>query len=210
MTVRPDPDQTAIDTAFAAAVQQARAEYSTRLRILAKNWADGLKALLTLSGFTALVAAPLAANTLSSTTRVIVGGLFSIVFLTGTFGLMLVLASASGTTKRYMVPLSYTELTMLERSISDRAIRNLRIGRALTITALMLISIIILVAWVDPWKGRVQLRVTVENGYTTCGTLVGGPDGTITIQPPDHAKDTLQLKMVKQIVLVADCSKDSP
>jgi hypothetical protein len=210
MPVTPDPDQSEVDTISTAAIQQARAEYSSRVRSIAKNWADGLKALLGISGFTALAVAPVAANTLSGPTRVLIGAVLGAMFLAGTLGLLLVLASASGTTRRYGTPATHAELILLQRNVADRAVRNLRLGRGLAVVTLVLIAGAIVTAWSDPWKGpRALLRATTANGSQYCGAPVRGPDGVLTVQSSDGFKEYVGLAEVKRLEAVDDCSRSS-
>jgi hypothetical protein len=207
MPVMPNPDQSSIDVQLTVTAQQARSDYPYRVRWIAKSWAEGLKALLGLSGLTALAAAPIAANTLGETTSVVVGCALGGVFLTATFGLFLVMAASSGTTTHYRVPVTYGDLAALQRNIATRAIRYLRLGRGMAAVALLLFAAAVVLAWVDPWKeDPVTVVITTTNGEKYCGNIIPGNDGAIIVATTPSSRETIPFSQVRQLAVTSkDC-----
>jgi hypothetical protein len=206
MPVTPDPDQKAVDTILAVTIQHLRSEYSSRVRTIAMRWADGLKGLLGLSGLAGLAGAPIAANTLTGSTRLAVGCLLSAVFLASTFGLFLVLSAASGTTTRYQAPRTMTELARLQRGIADRAVWYLRLGRAAAALALVLFGIAVTLAWVDPGKTtEPSLLVLTREGGTYCGTAQTGPDNEVALQTSSGTDKIIPIVDIRRVTPTSSC-----
>lgn len=152
MAVQPDPDPPDSDnTILAVQLQDLRETYPTAVRAIAARWADGLKALLGLSGLIGVVSAPLAAKSLHGTTKVVVGLLLVGVFLTATIGLWWTMSAAYGTASVDPPPDSLVSLGALRRRNADRARARLVWGRRSALTALVLLAAAVGVAWVNPW-----------------------------------------------------------
>lgn len=152
MGVQPDPDPPESDSPILAVqLQELRESYPAAVRAIAARWADGLKALLGLSGIIGVVSAPFAAKSLHGTTKVVTGLLLVGVFLTAAAGLWWTMSAAYGTASVDRPPDSLVSFATLQRHNADRARARLVWGRRSALTALLLLAAAVGVAWIDPW-----------------------------------------------------------
>jgi hypothetical protein len=209
MGVQADPDPPESDsTILAVQFQELRESYPATIRTIAARWADGLKALLGLSGIIGVVSAPIAARNLQGATKVVTGLLLVGVFLTATVGLWWTMSAAYGTASVDRPPDSLTSFEALRRRKADRARARLVWGRRSALAALFLLGAAVGVAWIDPWASESpRLQVTTTQKVSYCGQLLDAPEGTIAVRTNLEGQVEIPLNQVASVKIVDSCPR---
>jgi hypothetical protein len=207
MPVQPDPEQATTDsTVLSVRLQELREAYPATVRNIAGRWADGLKALLGLTGTIGLLAAPFASDRLAATTQVVVGGLLVCVFLAGVAGLWLTMTAAYGTGRLDPEPQSLSELEVLRRKHGDRDRSRLIWGRRFAAAALLVLAAAVGVAWINPWHSTTSmLKLTTNSNLVYCGQVIQARDGRVAVLASVQGRAQIPLAEIARVTIVGSC-----
>ncbi|MEE8600281.1 hypothetical protein [Euzebya tangerina] len=174
---------TAEQIALAARLHQHDAAYLATLRTIAKGWVEGARLIVGLATAIGLVGGPLGAERLSGTTRSVAGVLLVLSAATATGGLLAAMSAAHGSLKSTPRPSSLIALAAARRKAGDTARDQIRLGRGLVVTGVVLLGAAVLIGWTDPWPGPPEERlvlVTTDRDHH-CGPLQRAEAGSIAV-----------------------------
>lgn len=206
MSVEIDRDQKPDDTVIAVTLEEHRLANMGLVREVAQRWTDGMRVLFVFSGASGFIAAPLSAEWLAQSTRLVVGFLLSAVLLTALVALMLLLSAANGSTRAVKAPSTLVELVLLRQATAKAARRNLIIGRALSVSSVILFVVAVASIWFTESEQTVQmLSVETLSDVTICGESVDAPPQRVAVVTEADRRVEIPLSDVALISVAEAC-----
>jgi hypothetical protein len=191
-------------------LQEMRDLQLESVRTVAGRWEQGLRGLLGVTSLAGVIGAPLAASSLTSVTKLVVGVLLGLVLATAASGLLMVMAAAYGSVRTVKPPASLPQLESLRENLAGRARTQLLRGRALAVTALLLFATAIAVGWANPGDEGPYLRVATTGGVTYCGLQLDSPARTIAVYARIEGRVQIPARDVASIAIADACPPEEP
>jgi hypothetical protein len=191
-------------------LQEIRDLHLESVRTVAGRWEQGLRGLLGVASLAGIIGAPLAAGSLTSVTKLVIGVLLGLVLATATTGLLMVMAAAYGSVRTVKPPASLPQLELLREHLARRARTQLRRGRVLAVTALLLFAAAIAVGWTNPGNEGPYLRVETTSGVTYCGPQLDSPARTVAVHTPIEGRVQIPVRDVASIGITGTCPPEEP
>jgi hypothetical protein len=204
------PDLEPAELVFLVRLQEIRDVHLQSVRAVADRWEQGLRTLVGLTGIVGLIGAPLAVNTLTSTTQLVVGVLLAMVLITAAAGLLQVMAAAFGSVRTFKPPTSLQRLITLRESLAESGRTQLLWGRRLAVTALLLFAAAIAVGWANPGHNGPYLQVETNDGVTYCGPRLDSPSRSIAVHTELEGRVQIATKDVASVSILGKCPPENP
>ncbi|MEU5683527.1 hypothetical protein [Streptomyces venezuelae] len=171
-------------------------EELSRVRQQAESWRNGLAALLALLTTVGVVKGPDSIQGLTAGTRRTVGILLLGGLALAALGAFLAMRAAFGMPRRRLAEASLEELLVRQRTVTRRAVTDLRRAIVAGFTALAAVTAAVGLTWYGERVAAPGFRVVETSGTARCGELLSMDEKFVRIRVSGAEERRIQLSRV--------------